>query len=63
MSRLPAILGVFRTTFAAVESLDPSEQDVVYMAVLAHVRARRPESVGCLGTLPPPGAPIKDPRE
>ena len=44
------------------EKLDPGEQDVVYRAVLDHVRARRPESVGFLSELPPPEAPVVDPR-
>ena len=62
MSRTAAIIEVFRSAFASTEQLDPSDADVVYRAVLDHVRARRPESVGCLGVLPPPGEVIRDPR-
>lgn len=62
MSRLPAVLKVLQSTFVTVESLDPADQDVVYRAVLDHVRARRPESCGVLGVLPKPEQPICDPR-
>ncbi len=62
MTRLPAILEVLRSAFTSTESLDPADQDVVYRAVLDTVRARRPESVGCLGQLPPPTDRIVDPR-
>ena len=60
--RLDAILRTFRGAFDAVERLDPAEADIAFRAVLDHVRARRPESVGCLGTLPAPGEAIRDPR-
>ncbi len=57
-----AILRTFQGGFAATDTLDPDEQDLVYRAVLDHVRARRPESVGFLSQLPPPGEVIRDPR-
>lgn len=60
--RLGAILEVMRAALASTERLDPADQDRVYSAVLAHVRARRPGSVGCLGQLPPPSEVIRDPR-
>jgi hypothetical protein len=58
---LAAILESLRAAMSGAEDLDPHEQDVVYRAVLDHVRARRPESVGFLSQLPPPGV-IRDPR-
>lgn len=61
-ARLAAALEILRSTFASVDSLDPADQDVVYASVLSHVRARRPESCGVLGTLPAPTEAIRDPR-
>ena len=63
-ARSTAYLEVIRSTLHAVdESLTPAEQDRVYTALLAHIRARRPESVSPLGVLPAPSGPIRDPRE
>lgn len=61
-SRFASILELQRQVFAAIDTLDPAEADIAYRAVLDHVRARRPESVGCLGQLPEPGERIADPR-
>ncbi|MDX2091080.1 MAG: hypothetical protein SFX73_24685 [Kofleriaceae bacterium] len=62
MSRVDAVLAVLQSAIRTTdEALDPHEQDIVYRALLDHVRARRPESVGFLSQLPPPG-PIRDPR-
>jgi hypothetical protein len=62
VSRLDAILATLQSVIKVIdESLDPADQDVAYRALLDHVRARRPESVGFLSQLPPPG-PIRDPR-
>ena len=51
-----------RAALAITDELDPDEQDVVYRAVLDHVRSRRPESVGYLSQLPEPESPVVDPR-
>lgn len=60
--RLSAVLEVMRMAFANADDLDPADADRFYSAILSHVRGRRGESVGCLGILPAPGAPVRDPR-
>lgn len=61
--RALAIIEVIRSALQSTdESLTPAEADQVYTAIVSHVRARRPESVSPLGTLPPPGEPVRDPR-
>lgn len=58
-----AILEMLRAALATTdERLMPAERDLVYASLLAHIRARRPESVSPLGTLPPPAEVIRDPR-
>lgn len=62
MTRANALVEVIRSALHTVdESLAPAEADAVYAAIVAHVRARRPESVSPLGVLPPPGE-VCDPR-
>lgn len=52
-----------RATLSIVDScLAPADADAVYTALVAHIRARRPESVSPLGTLPGPTETIRDPR-
>lgn len=51
-----------RHAFAAIDELDPDEQDLVVGAIVMHLRSWRPESVSPLGVLPPPGEAIRDPR-
>lgn len=41
---------------------NPADADALVCHLVAHLRAWRPESVAPLGTLPPPGEPIRDPR-
>ena len=60
-ARVDAVLAVLQSAIKTTDALDPHEQDAVYRALLDHVRARRPESVGWLGELPAPGL-IRDPR-
>lgn len=61
--RAAAIVEIIRSALDATDaSLPPAEQDQVYAALLGHIRARRPESVSPLGTLPPPTEAIRDPR-
>ncbi len=40
----------------------PAEADAIVCALVAHLRAWRPESVSPLGTLPAPTESIHDPR-
>lgn len=64
MTRLDSILRALQPLLQETnEHLSPADQDTVYRALLDHVRARRPESVGYLSQLPPPGEVIRDPRE
>lgn len=51
-----------RHALAAVEELEPQEQDIVIGAVVSDLRSRRPVAVAPLGVLPAPTAPIADPR-
>lgn len=63
MSRAAALTEVLRSTLQTVdESCTPGEADAIYTGLVAHIRARRPESVSPLGMLPPPGEAIRDPR-
>ncbi len=62
-ARAAAIIEVIRSALhTADESLTPADADLVYGAIVAHVRARRPVAVSPLGVLPPPGEVIRDPR-
>lgn len=64
MNTPAACIEVIRSALTVVdESLTPAEQDQVYASLVAHIRARRPESVSPLGVLPPPTEPIRDPRK
>jgi hypothetical protein len=60
-ARFAALAELFRTTLDAADRLDPVERDALYAALVADLRARRPESVSPL-TLGPPTEPIRDPR-
>ena len=51
-----------RQALAAVDELEPHEQDQIVGAIVADLRSRRPVAVAPLGVLPPPGEPIRDPR-
>lgn len=44
------------------ERQQPHEVETIVSSLVAHLRAWRPESVSPLGTLPPPGEVIRDPR-
>lgn len=60
--RAAAIVEVFRSGLDAADRLpDPAERDAIYAALVADLRARRPESVSPL-TLGPPTEAIRDPR-
>ena len=56
--RLAALLEDMRE----LEPADPEGVDAIAVALIAHLRAWRPESVSPLNTLPPPTEAIKDPR-
>jgi hypothetical protein len=60
--RASAIIEVIRSALAAVEHLDPADQDFIVSAIVADLRSRRPVAVAPLGVLPPPTEPIVDPR-
>jgi hypothetical protein len=62
ITRAQAVETIRSALQAVDESLSPGDADQVYTAIVAHVRARRPECVSPLGTLPPPEEPIRDPR-
>lgn len=47
---------------AEAARLPPSDADTFAAALAAHLRAWRPVAVAPLGTLPPPGERIRDPR-
>ena len=54
-----------RGIFAELVELDkvaPGEVDRVVGSMTSHLRSWRPVAVAPLGVLPPPGAPIRDPR-
>jgi len=60
-----AIAGDFATLLIALRELektDPSGVDQIVVALVAHIRSWRPESVSPLGTLPDPGEVAHDPR-
>jgi hypothetical protein len=61
--RASAALELQRQVFATAETLDPGEADELVTAIVSHLRAWRPEAVAPLGVLPPPGEPIRDPRD
>lgn len=64
-SRGAAIAELFRSGFAALSELEkvaPGDVDIIVAAVVAHVRAFRPEAVAPLGVLAAPTEPIRDPR-
>lgn len=60
-ARFAALAELFRTTLDAADRLDPAERDELYAALVADLRARRPESVSPLSIGPPTEA-IRDPR-
>ena len=61
-TRGAALVEVFRAGLAALDDLEPAEQDAIVGALVADLRARRPAAVAPLGTLGPPTEPIRDPR-
>jgi hypothetical protein len=61
-ARGAALVEVFRTSLAALESLDPAEQDAIVAALVDDLRVRRPASVAPFGELRPPTEPISDLR-
>lgn len=58
-----SIIEHIRQALAAVDELEPHEQDLVIGAIVADLRSRRPVAVAPLGVLPPPTEPVRDPRE
>ncbi len=60
-ARLAAVVEMIRVALEAADKLDPPQRDEVYRALVADLRARRPESVSPL-QLGPPTEPIRDPR-
>lgn len=40
----------------------PADADAIVCTLVSHLRSWRPENVAPLGTLPPPGETIRDPR-
>jgi hypothetical protein len=62
MTARAAIVEILRSTLAAVDELEPHEQDAIIAAIVADLRARNPVAVAPLGTLGPPTEPIRDPR-
>lgn len=61
-TRGAALVEVFRAALAALDDLEPDEQDAIVRALVADLRARRPVAVAPLGVLGPPTEPIADPR-
>lgn len=61
-TRALAIVEILRSTLAAVDELEPHEQDAIVAAIVADLRARRPVAVAPLGVLPAPTEKIRDPR-
>jgi hypothetical protein len=57
-----AIIEVFRSALATLDTLEPDEQTAIVRALVADLRARRPVAVAPLGELGPPTEPIRDPR-
>ena len=57
-----ALVEVFRSALATIDSLDPAEQAAIVGALVRDLQSRRPMSVAPLSTLPPPTEPIRDPR-
>ncbi len=60
-----AIASDFATLLIALRELekaDPEGVDQIVVALVAHIRSWRPESVSPLGTLPEPGEVAHDPR-
>ena len=47
----------------ATDELEPHEQDLVFAALVADLRSRRPTAIAPLGVLGPPTEPIRDPRD
>ena len=60
--RASEITETFRWLFVAIDELDPSEQDEIVTALVAHLRARDPVAVSPLGLLAAPTEPVRDPR-
>jgi len=64
MSQVVRTIRSLRSLLAHVdESCTPREADAIYIALVAHIRARRPDSVAPLGELAPPTELVRDPRE
>ena len=61
-ARAAAIVEVFRSTIASIETLDPAEQDLIIAAIVADLRARRPVAIAPM-TFGPPTEKICDPRD
>jgi hypothetical protein len=61
--RASAIVEVVRSALAAVDELEPAEQDLIISTIVADLRSRRPTAVAPLGVLGPPTEPICDPRK
>lgn len=59
-----ALVEVFRSALATLDTLEPAEQTAIVGTLVADLRARRPMSVAPLSVLPPPTDPsaIRDPR-
>lgn len=51
-----------REALAAIDELEPHEQDAIIGALVADLRSRRPMAISTLSVLPPPGETIRDPR-
>ena len=61
-NRALALVEVFRSALATLETLSSAEQDRIVELLVADLRARRPVAVSPLGTLPAPTEKIRDPR-
>lgn len=46
-----------------LERVDPEGAEAIRCSLVAHLRSAWPESVSPLGTLPPPGEIVRDPRD
>ncbi len=57
-----ALVEVFRSALATLDTLEPAEQTAIVGALVRDLQSRRPMSVVPLSTLPPPTEPIRDPR-
>jgi hypothetical protein len=70
MTRIPgvtstrgaALVEVFRSALATLDTLEPDELTAIIGAFVADLGTRRPMSVAPLSVLPPPTQPIRNPR-